>query len=156
MITGDLAEWRALVEEPSELLEKGFAAIESLSLDPPSDGRYDVQRDDVSVIVQRYTTKALDEGQFEAHRKYIDIQYVAAGSERMGVLRIAGLAVAENYDKAKDCILYQIPDAGSGLIPLAEGQFALLYPEDAHLPARHPDTGPAEVTKFVAKVLITD
>ena len=155
MISGHLSDWRKLMPDPAVLLEKGFAAIESHAGNPPEDGRYDIEGDDVYLIVQRYPTKGLKDGFYEAHRKYIDIQYVASGAERLGILGSEGLRVAEEYDDGKDCILYDIPPDEQTYEALDAGHYAVLFPEDVHLPARHSETGPADVIKFVAKVRIT-
>ncbi len=50
-------------------------------------GRHDLDGDDLFALVQEYTTRAADECVWEAHRRYIDVQFVVTGAERMGVAR---------------------------------------------------------------------
>src|SRR5580693_7136959 len=64
---------------------KGFAFIRSV--DPSHKlGRVDIEGDNIYALVQRYTTIRPEEAAalgwyFEAHRKYLDIQYVHTGFE---------------------------------------------------------------------------
>jgi YhcH/YjgK/YiaL family protein len=153
MMTGPLADWRSIVTAASPLLVRGFRALEAYAAAPPDPGRYEVQGRDVYLLVQQYRTKDVTGGQFEAHRDYIDIQYVARGREQIGVGPVDGLRIAKPYDPAVDCALYELPDTPA-MISLAAGQFAVLFPQDGHLPCRHPADGPCEVTKIVVKVRV--
>ena len=66
------------------VLSPGFAAafefLKQLPADQPS-GRYLISGDDCFALVQTYTARPLAEAKFEAHRQYIDIQYIQAGRE---------------------------------------------------------------------------
>src|SRR4051812_12502498 len=44
-------------------------------------GRHEIAGDEVYASVQKHFTKPLSERQFEAHRKYIDVQYIHRGRE---------------------------------------------------------------------------
>ena len=46
-------------------------------------GRYELDGKNLFALVQEYTTKNPEEAKNEAHRKYIDIQCVLSGEERM-------------------------------------------------------------------------
>ena len=48
-------------------------------------GRYELDGDRVFALIHRYETKPVEKGIWEAHRKYIDVQYVARGDEQKGV-----------------------------------------------------------------------
>ena len=116
------------------------------------DGRYPVDGDDLYYIVQHYTTKPIDQGRFESHKKYIDIQALIAGQEILGYSPIHGLEVVEPYDEAKDIMFYRV---GTILAQtrLEPGLFCLLYPHDAHLPSCQV-TCPAAVHKVVFKIRV--
>lgn len=47
-------------------------------------GKIPIQGEQIYALVQDNTTKTRDQGVWEAHRKYIDVQFVAAGVEEMG------------------------------------------------------------------------
>jgi YhcH/YjgK/YiaL family protein len=63
---------------------------------------------------------------------------------------IEGLTVLEPYNTAKDVEFYAEPRSYSRL-PAKTGEFAILRPGQAHMPACHLD-GPHEVIKVVVKV----
>lgn len=116
-----------------------------------SDGRYEIDGDAVYALVQRYATAEAGEPKFEAHRKFIDVQYVAAGEEVLGWAPLAEMVLSEPYDPAKDvcfgraCLWTPLR--------LGEGMFAVLWPEDAHAP-RLAAGKPCHVTKIVVKVAV--
>jgi biofilm protein TabA len=104
-------------------------------------------------IVQRYRPKPLAQIAWEAHRKYIDVQYVVAGAERMGhALWSAALEVRTAYDPDKDVALF---DAEGPLLEVRAGSFAVFFPHDVHAPSLAPaDGSTAEVLKVVVKVAV--
>ena len=93
-------------------------------------GRHDVDGDAIYALVQEYTTKQKGEGKWEAHRRYIDLQYVVQGAEGMGYANIHHLQQGK-YIPEKDFL----PLFGEGnQVELKSGCFVLLFPEDAHMP----------------------
>jgi biofilm protein TabA len=148
-ITGQLDQWKKL---PST---KGMEpALEYLAqLDPSrvTPGRTPIIGDEVYAVASQYTTKAAEAPRFEAHRKYIDIQYIVSGQETIGFLpAIEGLVVLEPYNTAKDVEFYAAP-ASYTRLPVKGGQFAILRPGQAHMPGCHLD-GPHDIVKVVVKV----
>src|SRR5687767_10130221 len=88
-------------------------------------GRYDLDGDNVYAMVQEYTTRTRAEGKWEAHGKYIDVQFCAQGVELMGYANLNDLAITETYNEKDDYLLA----AGEGsFITLHEGMFTILYP----------------------------
>jgi biofilm protein TabA len=132
--------------------KRAFAALSDPTLAQKPDGRYSVDGEDVYYIVQHYTTKPIDQGRFESHRKYIDIQALLAGQEMLGYAPTAGLEVVEPYSEEKDIMFYRVGTiiAQTRLEP---GLFCLLYPHDAHLPSCQ-IACPAEVHKVVFKIRV--
>ncbi len=114
-------------------------------------GRIDLDGDRVFALVQHYNTKPKEQGVWEAHRKYIDIQYVAEGRELMGYANLEHLQAGE-YDAEKDVVLLK----GEGSYVLMKpGTFVILMPVDAHIPQVAVDS-PEPVKKVVIKVAIAD
>ncbi len=114
-------------------------------------GRHDVDGDRLFALVQRYRPKPLAQIAWEAHRQYIDVQYLAAGTERMGYVPLGdGLSVRQRYDPNKDAILF---DADGQLFTVSAGNFAIFAPCDVHAPGLATDTieDSAEVCKVVMK-----
>ena len=57
----------------------------------------------VKVIVSEYETKLQNEHGYEAHRKYIDIQYLLSGEERIACLPVERLKETKPYNEEKRC-----------------------------------------------------
>lgn len=94
-------------------------------------GRYEVDDDKVFALVQRYDTKPREKGVWEAHRRYIDLQYVASGIETMGYAPLGSLTVSKPYAPEGDC---ELLEGAGAFFDAAAGTFALFYPQDAHMP----------------------
>jgi len=99
-------------------------------------------------IMQEYETKPLSQGAFEAHRKYIDIQYVISGCEQIGWAPLPSLTETSDYDEEKD--IQWFSGEGSMLLVPA-GTFMILRPNDAHRPCIQVGQQ-AHVRKVVVKV----
>lgn len=69
---------------------------------------------------------------FEAHRKYIDLHYILEGTEQFGYANIDTLKPVNEYSEADD---YLLLDGEASRITLNKGDFAIVFPEDAHIPA---------------------
>jgi YhcH/YjgK/YiaL family protein len=115
-----------------------------------ADGRHEIDGDDVFALVSTYHTGPSTEKRFETHRVYADLQYVAAGTERILHTPAEGLAVEAPYDEAKDIAFYAEPKASSSLL-LRAGDLAVFHPADAHKPGCMAG-GRDEVRKVVVKV----
>ncbi len=119
-----------------------------------SPGRHAIDGDAVYALAQEYQTKPRTAGLWEAHRRYLDIQYIASGSEIMGYAPITALSVQAPYTAEKDCELFGGPTAGLGeFFRMPAGFFAIFAPADGHMPGLA-DGAPAAVRKVVVKVKI--
>ena len=95
----------------------------------------------------QYDTLERAQGAWEAHRRYIDLQYVVAGRERIGYAQASRMTPGA-YDRERDLL----PLAGDGdFLTLGAGDFMLLFPDDAHMP-RIAVAAPAPVRKVVVKI----
>ncbi len=113
-------------------------------------GRYDISGDKVYVLVQQYETKPREKGVWEAHRRYIDVQYVAKGMENMGYAPVDNLTVTQTYSAENDCALF----TGKGdFLTARAGMFIVFFPTDAHMPCLASEA-PMPVRKVVVKVAV--
>jgi YhcH/YjgK/YiaL family protein len=150
MIT-DLIEHGRRYTSLSPRFAAAFDFLEKLPAGQP-DGRCDIEGDNCFALVQSYITRPLAQGKFEAHRKYIDIQFIQAGRETMLWAPLAALRqVTEPYAAEKDVAFFATPPQWTP-INLCAGQFAIFFPEDGHAPGLEYG-GPAEVRKTVIKIL---
>lgn len=120
-----------------EALHKNFTkAFEFLKRDDIAtltEGRYDIDGDNVFAIVAKDQGREKDAAQLEIHNKYIDIQMVLEGVDEMGwKARSACTKMVDEYD-ADDDIQF-IADAPTSWTTTVPGHFAIFFPEDAHLP----------------------
>lgn len=138
----------------SEKIKKGLEILKDEKLSAKKDGRYEIDGDNIYCLIQRYTTKPVEEGRLEAHRKYIDIQFAAEGEEMIGHSEISQLNVDKPYDEVKDVIFYEVPEE-INTVKLSKGTFCILFPQDGHMPCCQL-AGPSEVLKVVVKVKIGD
>jgi len=88
----------------------------------------------VYVTVSDNKTKAFEETKWEAHKKYIDIQYVAKGKEKMGVAPFEKAIEVEPYNDKKDVGFYSISALESKFYIAQPDTFLIFFPSDAHRP----------------------
>ncbi|HXP96503.1 MAG TPA: YhcH/YjgK/YiaL family protein [Telmatospirillum sp.] len=116
-------------------------------------GNYDLQGKDIYVQVIDLTTKNVSETKPEVHRKYIDVQFLWSGRERIGFADDTGHnEVAEDLLAERDLLFYRAMDNES-TIEMYPGNFAVFFPSDAHRPACQVD-GPLAIRKVVIKVAV--
>ena len=107
--------------------------------------------DHIYANVEEYITKERNEGRYESHRKYIDIQYIISGKEKIIVNNIKDLELEKRYDPLTDICFYYGNKEGKEHI-LKENDFMILYPEDGHMPCISTEEGAQKVRKIVFKI----
>lgn len=147
MIVDKLSNWRVYGFSPR--MAQAFELLEDPSVQSLPDGRYELDGERIVALPQGYTTKAVGDGRLEAHRRYVDIQYIVAGEERMGWSPLEGLT--GTFDEGKDLGFY---DGPFDMVSVKAGMFAVFYPHDAHAPCLDPASGFCRVRKIVMKVLM--
>ncbi len=134
----------------SNKMELGLEFIEKNNLKLFENGKYNILGDDVYANIQDYQTKPQNECQWEAHRKYIDIQFIIEGKEQIGIGEIQNFRTIEHYNQEKD-VEFLSTSLPQEIFLLKENDFVILYPHDVHKPqicVEHPDY----VKKAVVKV----
>jgi len=112
-------------------------------------GRYEIDGSNIYAMMQKYETKSKESGIWEAHRHYIDVQYIIKGTELIGYANIEYLKDGE-YDDVKD----MLPLYGDGVyFEVNAGTFVILMPQDAHMPGIAVSTTQS-VEKIVLKVRV--
>jgi YhcH/YjgK/YiaL family protein len=112
-------------------------------------GRHEIDGNKMYLLLNEYATKDALECKIEAHRRYIDVQYMLKGTEQVGYAPLAGQTPATEYDEKNDYTLYS---GHVSCFDFTEGMFAIFYPEDLHMPGIGEDQTP--VRKAVIKVKI--
>ena len=135
----------------SAKFKAGYKWLAETDINALADGAYSILGDEVIANVQSYTTEPAEQRKFEAHKKYFDIQYIAAGQEYFGVCHSEGLNECEAHPE-KDLYFFDEPKL-SGMILLREGDFIVVEPEEAHKPRCAAGVS-VKVKKVVVKVKI--
>ena len=99
-------------------------------------------------FVTNGTTKGVDVA--EAHRQYLDIQYIVKGKEVMGWADLAACELIGEFNEAKDIGKYT---GNFEYLTINEGMCYVAFPEDAHMPGRHLDV-PNDFVKVVVKLKV--
>ena len=108
----------------------------------------------VRAIVSEYETKEQNELGYEAHREYIDIQYLISGSEKIACLPIEKLNETKPYSDETDAAFYSSDiDIPPQEMLIGDDYFAIFFPQDGHMPQLCIDV-PAPVKKVVVKVQV--
>jgi YhcH/YjgK/YiaL family protein len=115
----------------SERINKAFNYLQSTDFNVLPPGKYEIDGNNVFAILAEYQTKDGSEGKPESHKKYIDVQYVTKGSELIGYAPLINQEISEPYKEENDIVFYKTK---CSFIELSEGMFAILFPDDVHLP----------------------
>ncbi len=133
-------------------IEKALLFLSETPFSPDLHGNHAIDGDRIYYLVRDMHLKLPEEAEFEGHRKYIDIHYVADGHE---VISWGGISDFNElrYDEAKDKADY----SGTGTdVLLQKGSFMICYPEDIHKPCVSPDGEKGSLLKVVVKILISE
>jgi biofilm protein TabA len=86
------------------------------------------------VMIQEGNTRHLGEGEFESHRKFIDVQCMLDGEELMEYGNIHDLTESVPYNEESDAMFWK----GMGsVLEVPAGVFYIAFPEDGHKPCCH-------------------
>ena len=97
-----------------------------------------------------YKTKLTSEI-IESHRKFVDIQILLKGLERIKVYDSSQVEISEPYNDETDCVFYQKPKNCHSDIVIQEGWMGVFFPDDIHNPQLTVNQ-PIEIKKVVIKV----
>jgi len=132
--------------------KKAFDFLKNNDLSELEIRRYDIDGDKLFVNVSEYLTKSEQDAMFEAHRKYIDIQYIVRGSELIGIAPLVSSdTIVQEYNKTKDIEFLKMKE--KKMLSATPENFFIFFPEDAHMPCLKTDSE-KKVRKVVIKILI--
>jgi YhcH/YjgK/YiaL family protein len=132
--------------------DKAFEFLKTTDLKNLEVKRHDIDGDNIYAIVSEYLTKNEEDAKFEAHKKYIDIQYVISGAEQMSITPVSKKGeVLTPYDETKDLEFMTVSESKS--YTATPEKFFLFFPSDLHRPSVKVGEN-AQVKKVVVKVKI--
>lgn len=133
-------------------MEKALKYLAETDFEKIDDGKYEIDGEDVFAMVKSYTTDLEKINKWEAHKKYIDIQYIVKGKEIIGWIPENQLSISKEYSEEKDIAFYNAPSDFTSLI-LTDKYFSVLYPQDAHMPGCACNK-PCDIKKVIVKIKI--
>jgi len=146
----DVLENANLYHEINSKFSKAFNFLRNADLLNLDAGKYEIEGTNIYALVDNYFTRSKEEGMWEAHRRYIDIQFVVKNKEQIGYANLKQMQNCTTYDQAKDILFFK--GMGSYFI-IPAGTFVILTPQDVHMPGIAIEK-PQPVKKIVLKILI--
>lgn len=124
------------IRQYTGLFPYALQAIESAILQdretPVTDGRHELDNDILYMVVETTLNGPDEERDWEAHARYIDLQYVADGGQRLYWTNSDTLKIKQDCLENEDYILYQAHEGTP--LDLHVGDFVILWPQDKHRP----------------------
>jgi YhcH/YjgK/YiaL family protein len=148
----DILKNRNLYGGISARMHAALEYIASTDFSGMEPGRYEIDGSNLFALVQTYDSIPVEQGKWECHRNYIDIQYIIEGSEMIGCNNVDKMKVTVEYNPEKDIAFLK----GEGdFITYSAGSYGIFFPEDAHMPKIAPGNKPGAVKKGVIKIRIS-
>ena len=144
----DKLENAHLYKNLGEQISKSFDYIKTTDLKNLAAGKYPIDGENIFALISEYKTKPESEGKLEAHRKYIDVQYVIDGEELMGYAPLNGQEILDPYKEENDIVFFK---GDKSFTKVSAGMFAVFFPEDVHMPGIASGKS-SSVKKLVIKV----
>lgn len=115
--------------------EKLTAVIDFLKSHPAetlADGRHELS---LGVYANVGSGSVRDAGDFEAHRKYADLQLIVEGSEIMEWAHLSDMTNGTQYNESGDFQLFSCQPVPTVPLRVYPGYFVIFYPQDGHKPS---------------------
>jgi YhcH/YjgK/YiaL family protein len=135
-----------------ERWDKAFTFLNSNDLSKLEIRRHDIDGDNLYATVSDYTTKNEEGARYEAHQKYIDIQYVISGVENIGFAPMSMKKdVITPFNAERDIEFLTVSKQNN--LKATPDKFFIFFPSDAHCPGLKAGEN-SHVRKIVVKVRI--
>lgn len=152
MIFGHIAQ-----PDPCRLpaaIEKALDFLRATDFNALEPGVVEIDGKNIYAQIIDLTTRPAEENRPEVHRRYIDIQYLAWGEEKIGIAIDTGNnKVSESLLEQRD-IIFLSPLRKRIIIKMTPGSYAIFFPQDVHRPGCILQTA-SEIRKIVVKVALT-
>ena len=134
-------------------IEKALHFLRTTDFTTLEPGVVEIEGRNIFAQVLDLTTKDLHENRPEVHRRYLDIQFLAWGEEKIGIAIDTGNnEISESLLEQRDIIFYHNSENES-FIEMVPGSYAIFFPQDVHRPGCHKSVA-TPIRKIVVKVAI--
>ena len=138
-----------------QAIEKALDFLRTTDFTALEPGVVEIDGRNIFAQVLDLTTQTWDENRPEVHRRYLDIQFLAWGEEKIGVAIDTGNnEISESLLEQRDIIFYHGSENES-FIEMTPGTYAIFFPQDVHRPACIKNKASA-IRKIVVKVAISE
>ncbi len=152
MITGNIHEYPQLKAYLSADLQQALAYLAAADFSQVRNGEYTIKGRELFVRVSTYDTAPRQDKKLEAHDRYIDVQFLGRGHERIYYASRRAPRMIEDHLADQDVAFFaDRPEAGS--VVIGEGRFAVFFPWELHRPGCIAGEAGEPVQKIVVKVL---
>ena len=134
-----------------EKLTEALDYIRNLDKSSLTPGKHEVN-DEFFYSYMEYDAKEPTDSIYEAHKNYVDIQYIVEGQERVDVSFEEYMELDTPYDAQKDIMFFKNPQKYFSRI-LGSGEYIIVLPHELHKPGQKVGAN-GNVKKIVGKVLV--
>ena len=136
-------------------IEKALHFLRATDFTTLPPGVVEIEGRTIFAQVLDLTTKKPHESRPEVHRRFLDIQFLAWGEEKIGIAIDTGNnEISESLLEQRDIIFYHGSENES-FIEMTPGSYAIFFPQNVHRPACIKNKVSA-IRKIVVKVAISE
>lgn len=133
MIFGNIYNLGNLSVYPN-VLKLALKYLSETDLKTMNTGTYELIGKDMFIQIIDLKTDVLENKHPEIHKNYLDIHFLAKGSEKIGFcIDLNKNEIYKDYDKKKDIKFYK-NCASESFIDMVEGDFVVFFPNNIHRP----------------------
>lgn len=147
----DTIEHAGVYRGISKNLAKALDFLTGTDLKSMPDERVEIDGERAFAFFQRYDTLPANDRP-EAHRRYIDIQYLIEGEELIGIAPLSAMKREVEARPERDIWFYEGETVN---ISIGGGRLAIFFPQDAHAPGIAAGES-RPVRKVVVKVAVEE
>ena len=134
-------------------IERALDFLRSTDFSKLEPGVVEIDGKNIFAQVIDLTTRDVAENRPEVHRRYLDIQFLASGEEKIGIAIDTGNnEINEALLEQRDIIFYHDSEHES-FIEMIPGSYAIFFPQDVHRPGCNNNIA-TPIRKIVIKVAI--
>lgn len=138
-----------------QAIERALAFLRTTDFTTLEPGVVEIDGRTIFARVLDLTTRPHHENRPEVHRRYLDIQFLAWGEEKIGfAIDTGNNEISESLLEQRDIIFYHQMENES-LIEMIPGSYAIFFPQDVHRPQCHKHKESA-IRKIVVKVAVSE
>lgn len=133
-----------------EAIQKALRYLQEKDFTQMEPGVYEIRGKDMYAQVFDTLTEPAEKKLPEVHEKYVDIQFLASGREKLGFAPDMGTCEVSERIPERDLIYYKEVE-NEWYICALPGSYSIFFPNDIHRPAVAFDQ-PETIRKVVVKV----